>query len=70
MSLVPLCQSKMLSLYNLMLAERYEGLLLSRIPNQTSLIICSGITRQTCEMNMPRKGMSLAMLSLFFNLGK
>nr|GEW29657.1 ATP-dependent DNA helicase PIF1-like [Tanacetum cinerariifolium] len=69
MSSVPLWQSKMLFLCNLLLAERYEGLLLLRIQNQTSLIVRSGITEQTYG-NMPRKGMSLAMLYLFFNLGK
>nr|GEY82666.1 nucleotide-binding alpha-beta plait domain-containing protein [Tanacetum cinerariifolium] len=70
MSLVLLWRSEMLSMYNLLLAERYEGLLLSRIQNQISLTVHYGITGQTCGMDTPRKEMSLAMLSLFFNLRK
>nr|GEX51720.1 retrovirus-related Pol polyprotein from transposon TNT 1-94 [Tanacetum cinerariifolium] len=36
----------------------------------SDLTVHSGITRQTCGMNTPRKEMSLDMLSLFCNLGK
>nr|GEV40379.1 sugar carrier protein C-like [Tanacetum cinerariifolium] len=40
MSLVMLWQSEMLSLYNLLLAERYEGLLLSRIQSKSNQLDC------------------------------
>nr|GEZ70306.1 plant OB fold protein [Tanacetum cinerariifolium] len=44
MSLVLLWKSEMLSLYNLLLAERYKGLLLLRIQNQNSLTVYYWIT--------------------------
>nr|GEY78894.1 replication protein A 70 kDa DNA-binding subunit B [Tanacetum cinerariifolium] len=41
MSVVLLWQSEMLSLYNLLLAERYEGLLLSRIHSRSNQLDCT-----------------------------